>query len=138
MAKDCKPFDYDILLAMAKDCKPFDHDILFAMAKDCKPFDYDILLAMAKDCKPFDHDILFAMAKDCKPFDYDILLAMAKDCKCASTFAHNDFAVDGPGVQLTFCGAGQTFKSSTCIKIMGVSGSFCMPTVWPVACRTTY
>ena len=47
----------------------------------------------------------------------------------ATVLTHNDFAVEGPGVQLTFGGAGQTFKSSMCMKIIGVSGPFCMPTV---------
>ena len=31
----------------------------------------------------------------------------------ATVFAHSDFAVDGPGVQQAFSGAGQSFKSST-------------------------
>ena len=55
----------------------------------------------------------------------------------ATVLAHNDFAVDGPGVQTTSRGAGHSFKSSTWIKMIGASGPFWMPTVGPVAWRTT-
>ena len=51
----------------------------------------------------------------------------------ATVLAHNDFAVGGPGVQRASAGAGQIFKSSTCMKTIGVSGPFCIPTVCPVA-----
>ena len=53
------------------------------------------------------------------------------------TLAHNDLAVGGPGVHWVSRGAGQSSRSSTCMTIMGASGPFCIPTVWPVACRTT-
>ena len=55
----------------------------------------------------------------------------------ATVLAHNDLAVDGPGVHWVSRGAGHSLRSSTCMKIMGAFGSFCIPTVWPVACHTT-
>ena len=55
----------------------------------------------------------------------------------ATVLAHNDFAVDGPAVQPESARAGQIFKLSTCMNIIGVSSPFCMPTVCPVASRTT-
>ena len=55
----------------------------------------------------------------------------------ATVLAHNDLAVDGAGVQTVSTGAGHNLRSSTCIKIMGALEFFCIPTVWPVACRTT-
>ena len=55
----------------------------------------------------------------------------------ATVLAHNDFAVDGSGVQAVFAGAGHNFRSSTCINMIGAFESFCIPTVWSVACPTT-
>ena len=55
----------------------------------------------------------------------------------ATVLAHNDLAVDGSVVQTVSAGAGHNLRSSTCIKITGAVESFCIPTVWPVACRTT-
>ena len=55
----------------------------------------------------------------------------------ATVLAHTDLAVGGPGVHWVSRGAGQSLRSSTCMKIMGASGPFCIPTVWPVACHTT-
>ena len=55
----------------------------------------------------------------------------------ATVLAHSDLAVDGPGVHWVPRGAEHSLRSSTCINIMGASGPFCMPTVWPVACRIT-
>ena len=55
----------------------------------------------------------------------------------ATVLAHNDLAVDGSGVQAVSAGAGHNFRSSTCINMIGAFESFCIPTVWPVACLTT-
>ena len=55
----------------------------------------------------------------------------------ATVLSHNDLAVDGFGVQSVSTGAGHNLRSSTCMKITGAFQSFCIPTVWPVACRTT-
>ena len=55
----------------------------------------------------------------------------------ATVLARSDLAVDDPSVHWVSRGVGHSLRSSTCIHIIGASGPFCMPTVWPVACRTT-
>ena len=67
----------------------------------------------------------------------DSVSLMCDPGRNATVLAHNDLAVGGPGVHWVSRGAVHILRSSTCMKIMGASGSFCIPTVWPVACRTT-
>ena len=67
----------------------------------------------------------------------DSVSVMCDPGRNATVLAYNYLAVGGPGVHWVSWGAGHSLRSSTCMKIMGAFGYFCIPTVWPVAWRTT-
>ena len=55
-----------------------------------------------------------------------------------TVLAHSDLAVETSGLHLTSSGAGHNFRSSTCTSTIGFCWSHWMPTMWPVAWRTTW
>ena len=57
----------------------------------------------------------------------DSVSLMCDPGRNATVLAHNDLAVDGPGVHWVSRGAGHSLRSSTCMKIMGLSGPFVSP-----------
>ena len=57
----------------------------------------------------------------------DSVSLMCDPGRKATVLAHNYLAEDGPGVHWVCRGAGHILRSSKCMKIMGASGSFCIP-----------
>ena len=68
----------------------------------------------------------------------EVMSQMWEPGRKSTVLAHNDLDVEAPGFHEMSRGAGQSFKSSTWTNTIGFSGPFCMSTVWPVACRTTW